>query len=141
MSGANDYTRELFALLADTKTDAFLKRGEEVLHLIDKDITDLRQQSDIIRKVMAKQGTPAKAQQTYLPLSNEQKQAIREVALQLAKQNSNNQVSVAEIIRQLETRGIKLTVAKPTSVVGSMLSRMEGFNKMGGGIYKYLEVR
>ena len=144
MSEIRDYIRELFTLLAEGKTAEFSKEGQKALTDIAEAVTDLQKQATIIQKAIARLSA-----QRPLPLKVEiprahatglddsQRRVIKETAIEVASQNRNAEITVNEVIQNVNRKGVKLTVSKPSAVVASMLSKWtKEFTKIEKGRYR-----
>lgn len=136
-----DYIRELFPLLVNGKIPDFIKRGEEALTDIQKAIDDLEEQAHHIRNAVNNLNQPSlalgidTAHIRASGLNDQQKQVLKEAAIEIAKNSSNGEVTTNQVIENVNRKGVVLTVKNQNAVVSSMLSRWKEFTALGDGRY------
>ncbi len=136
-----DYIRELFPLLAEGKISEFNREGQKALSDIQETIDDLQKQATDIRKAISRLN-PQLPLKVEIPrahavgLDDSQRRAIRETANEIASNSRNAEITVNEVIQNINRKGVKLTVSKPKAVVASMLSKWKEFTKIGKGRYR-----
>lgn len=140
-----DYVRKFIHLLGSKRSQTELTReGLRLLEHIKEDIENLREQDDLIRRVIMQRGAPPANLRTTRPSNTptdlSQRQIIRQTAIELAKGSPSGEVDVQSITNRLEDKGVRLAVKKPNSVVGSIVRSTKGFTKIGGGNYRYTEI-
>ena len=137
-----DYVEELLKLAAaDGK--AATARALEMREEIKWTIRALQEQSLVIESVgqylYEKYGEPDDAP---LPLTvveeSRRSEYIKFSAIDAAKASSRSYINSAEVVEQLARVGMTLDVGQPNAVVGTVLSRLPEFKRVGANRFEHV---
>ncbi|MBI2859818.1 MAG: hypothetical protein HYX90_12185 [Chloroflexi bacterium] len=137
--------------LARRDTTAIARIGSEVLVAIDHDMKELQEESRLVRSLMSRYGAIAPEassphqvgisvpRSTVPPLSDgfssaERGRIVREAAIRLAK-SGRAELRSRDVIDALSD--ITFSVKRPTSMVGTVLSRMKEFERIAQDRFRY----
>ena len=136
-----DYVDELLKLAAaDGK--AATARALEIRDEIESTIRALQDQSTVIESVgqylFEKYGDPGDTPPPLAVVEESQRsEYIKFAAIDAAKASSRSFINTAEVVAQLARVGMTLDVGQPNAVVGTVLSRLAEFKRLGSNKFKY----
>lgn len=142
-----DFVKEMMEVWNDIGPEAAFVRGAELLREIETEFDRLRNQASLIDALGAYLRDTAELE---IPDSNrpprlqageisERHKLIVEAALALWRRlpPGNNLIRVEQVVQELARQGIKLDVQQPHAVVGTVLARADGFNKISRSVFEY----
>jgi hypothetical protein len=147
MGVEKNYLEKLIDQLPLNDNVEFTRQGKEAISAIKDDIESLQRQSESIKKLMLRFGLQdiikqPKTKRNKTGLSMEMNKQVGDIAVEFARTHSDREIAPSEINEKLKSSGINLKdyVGRPTSVIASIMRKIEGIEKIGLNKYRYKEV-
>lgn len=135
-----DHVQPILRLLADGDRDEAYLQISQALTELGTEISGLRNQADLIQRLLVFYGDPDSS--SKLSVESDQltpqgrSSLVRKAALQLATEG-RSELTTATVLDVLAGQGIRFSVKRPASLVGSVLSTSSQFRRVAQDRYQY----
>jgi len=147
---ARDWVRNVSKAIAEGDSAKVAEVADRALDEISTEISRLRDQIALVRQLRAfyvhDQAAPA-GRATARPgpretgpdgyTSKERAGLVREAAVDLAERGFTP-LSVGDVLAELEQKGVRFGIARPGSMVGTVLAYMDEFHRKGFNQFEYV---
>jgi hypothetical protein len=154
MAKEKDNLIRLMKLATDGKFGELRTEGTRILQETQREIMDLQQQLNFIMYLLTKY-CGVTQQQVFMtlpmPISagkpnpinptqlgrKERKELVKTTALEVVK-TGKMEITGTDVLDALQRKGISLGVARPTSMIGTVLSALKQFNRVEANRFRYI---
>ena len=154
MAKEKDNLMRLMKLATEDKISELRTEGTNILQETHREIMDLQQQMNFITYLLTKYAGVTQ-QQVFMTLPmpapaskptptnltqlgrKERKDFVRTTALEVVK-TGKTEISGTDVLDALQRKGISLDVARPTSMIGTVLSAMKQFERVEMNRFRYI---